>query len=287
MPKAKGIQAHPHFKLGKAEAKRDPRNLKFAAVLRAKVPPVPKRYDFDVAHPVIPTPMFGNDELGDCVIAGRAHQTLRFEKLEQGKLIQISDTDVRREYFTETGGADSGLVVLDSISRWRKKGWRVNGKPYTISAYAEIDPKDHAQFRRAIYADCGVGIGLRLPKSAQHQLDAGDAWDVANGPSGRPNSWGGHYVYISGYTPDGPVCVTWGRKQRMTWAFLDRYCDEAYAIFDAKDRFRKSIVAKDRIAAFLETVTPVSPTGGARRAGAHRTRARKAARVARRVRQPA
>lgn len=287
MPKAKGIQAHPHFKLGKAEAKRDPRNLKFAAVLRVKVPPVPKRYDFDVAHPGIPTPMFGNDELGDCVIAGRAHQTLRFEKLEQGKLIRIRDADVRREYFAETGGEDSGLVVLDSISRWRKKGWRVDGKPYTIRAYAELQPTDHVNVRRAIYADCGVGIGLRLPRSAQQQIDAGGTWDVVSGSSGRPNSWGGHYVYISGYTPEGPVCVTWGRKQRMTWAFLDRYCDEAYAIFDAEDRFRKSIVAKDRIAAFLRTVTPVTGAGAAARAGAHRARARKTVRVARRVRQHA
>ncbi len=35
MAKAKGIQAHKVFKLGKAPAKKDERNLKFATLLRA------------------------------------------------------------------------------------------------------------------------------------------------------------------------------------------------------------------------------------------------------------
>ena len=35
-------------------------------------------------------------KLGDYVIAGRAHQTLRFERIEQGSVVMITDTDVRR-----------------------------------------------------------------------------------------------------------------------------------------------------------------------------------------------
>ena len=85
MAKAKGIHAHKVFKLGKASAKKDKRNLKFATLLRA-APALPDSYDFDTTHPGIPTPMFGNDTHGDCVIAGRAHQTLRFEDIEQGSV---------------------------------------------------------------------------------------------------------------------------------------------------------------------------------------------------------
>jgi hypothetical protein len=44
--------------------------------------------------------MFGNDKYGDCVIAGRAHQTLRFEAVEQKKLISVTEQDVLREYWT-------------------------------------------------------------------------------------------------------------------------------------------------------------------------------------------
>ena len=62
------------------------------------------------------------------------------------------------------------------------------------------------------------------------------------GPNAKPGSWGGHYVFVPGYTAAGPVCVTWGRKQQMTWDWLDKYCDEAYAIFDAKNTAKKSVI---------------------------------------------
>src|SRR4051794_36306669 len=123
MARAKGIQTHKVFKLGKAAAKKDKRNLKFASVLRAAAPKLPSSYDFDAAHPGIPTPMFANDTYGDCVIAGRAHQTLRFEDVEQGSVPTITDQAVVKEYLKETGGPDSGLVVLDSLNEWRSAGW--------------------------------------------------------------------------------------------------------------------------------------------------------------------
>src|ERR1700681_3164425 len=129
MARAKGIQTHKYFKLGKATAKRDNRNLMCAAILKAPVK-VPLEYDFDLKHPGIPTPMFGNDVNGDCVIAGRAHQTLRFEDIEQGSEISISDADVLKEYFKETGGPDAGLVVLDSLNEWRSKGWTAGKRKY-------------------------------------------------------------------------------------------------------------------------------------------------------------
>lgn len=164
MAKVKGIQAHPVFKLGKAPAKKDDRNLLFAAVLRA-VPKLPRSYDFDITHPGIPLPMFGNDVHGDCVMAGRAHQTLRFEDIEQGSVLMITDKDVLCEYFKETGGPDCGLVVLDSLKEWRRDGWKVGKRTYKIQAFAQVDGSYHDQVRQAIFADVGIGLGLELPKS--------------------------------------------------------------------------------------------------------------------------
>ena len=78
---ARARHSHPQDLdgLGKAAALRDSRNLLFASILRAPVKVPNESYDFDLKHPGIPTPMFANDEYGDCVIAGRAHQTLRSE----------------------------------------------------------------------------------------------------------------------------------------------------------------------------------------------------------------
>jgi hypothetical protein len=251
MTTARGIHSHRVFKLGKAEAKRDGRNLKMAVLLRAAAR-APEAYDFDTAHPGIPTPMFANDVYGDCVIAGRAHQTLRFEDIEQGSRLMITDKDVTKEYFRETGGRDTGLVVLDSLKRWRKDGWKVGRHTYWIQAFAEIDPIDHAEMRQSIFADVGVGIGVNLPLTARDQVQAGQPWRVESGARAKPGTWGGHYVYVCGYNRMGPVCVTWGRKQQMTWDWFDKYCDEAYALFDAKNRFKKAMVDSVKIARFLE-----------------------------------
>jgi hypothetical protein len=51
------------------------------------------------------------------------------------------------------------------------------------------------------------------------------------------------------------VCVTWGRKQQMTWAWFDRYCDEAYAIFDAQNTFKKSMINTSKLNELLQTVS--------------------------------
>jgi hypothetical protein len=72
-------------------------------------------------------------------------------------------------------------------------------------------------------------IGLALPISAQNQ----DVWAVPPGGSageGSPGSWGGHAVPIVAYDSRGLTVITWGATKRMTWQFLDTYCDEAYAL---------------------------------------------------------
>ncbi len=254
---ASGIHSHPIFKLGKGDAKRDERNLMFATLL--KVPAkLPDEYDFDLTHPGIPTPMFANDTLGCCVIAGRAHQTLRFELLEQKSKLTVTDKDVTKEYFKESGGKDSGLVVLDSLKAWRTVGWTAAKQKYFIHAFSEVSPKDHNAVKQAVFLDVGVGLGLSLPLSAQAQVQAGKPWDVVTGKGTVPGSWGGHYVYVCGYTKVGPVCVTWGSKQQITWKFMDKYCDESYAIIDGLDTpKKKKALDSAALEAFLKTAKPV------------------------------
>jgi hypothetical protein len=259
MAKATGINSHSIFKLGKAAAKRDERNFKFASLIKAK-PKLPEEYDFDLKNGGIPTPMFANDEYGCCVISGRAHQTLRFELIEQKAKLSITDKEVLNEYMKETGGVDSGLIVLDSLKLWRKKGWKAAKKPYHVKAFSEIAPSDHTAMKQAVFMDVGVGLGLSLPLSAQAQIQAGKPWDVATGPGTKPNSWGGHYVYVPGYTKKGPVCVTWGRKQQITWAFIDKYCDEAYAIIDdVNSAKKKKALDSGKLKEFLESLNEKKP----------------------------
>ncbi len=221
-------------RFGKQPARRDARNFAFAELI-ARAPKPPAEYDFDAKYLAVPTPMFANDAHGDCVLAGRAHQTLRFEYLEQKRVLAIRDADVLREWRRENGGTEDGLVVLDSLKAWRVPGWKVGKATYRIEAFAEVDRTRPAEVRRAIFMQVGVGLGVTLTPDALAQFNAGRPWDVTKGPGGDPDPFYGHYVYCPGYTREGPVCVTWGRRQPMTWAFFERCCDEAYAMVDARD----------------------------------------------------
>ena len=40
----------------------------------------------------------------------------------------------------------------------------------------------------------------------------------------------GHYVPIIGYDANYLYVVTWGQIQKMTWAFYDKYNDEAWVM---------------------------------------------------------
>lgn len=220
------------LKLGKKEAKRDQRNFKMSALLTKAAADVPASYNFDNKHRNIPVPMFGNDQYGDCVIAGRAHQTLRFEHLEQGGILPITDKEVIDEYFRESGGQDTGLYILDSLNEWRKQGWTAAGKNYKIKAFAEVNPADLLEVKRTIWSDIGIMTGFALPDTFWDEFNKGKAWSKTTMP---PNPYNGHCVLITGYTKTYLTCITWARRQRMTWKFFTKYCDEAYGIIDASN----------------------------------------------------
>jgi hypothetical protein len=234
-------------KLGKAKPRRDTRNFRFASLLRKTFDP-PAAYDADPRR--FPGRMFANDTYGDCVIAGRAHQTLRFEWRETGKLPRIYDRDVLREYLAETGGGDDGLVVLDSLNLWRRQGWRAGGRVYTIQAFAEL-ARSPLEVKRAMCLDLGVGLGLWLPTTAAAEFKAGRPWTDT---SGRPGGWGGHYAYAVAYDAAGVTCMTWGQRQAMSWAFFAKYCDECYGIIDAMDAKKSRALDAARLRVMLRRV---------------------------------
>ncbi len=223
-----------NYKLGKLPPRVDPRTFKLSNLLVKKnLPVLPDSYDVDTqfATNFSDNNMYANDQYGDCVIAGRAHMTLRFEAFEQILLIKISDKEVTDEYFKESGGQDSGLVMLDSLNEWRKSGWTAAGKSYNIYAYAQIDKFNHDELKYSVFLLRGAYTGFSVPQSAMDQFNAGQPWTVVSGS----RILGGHCVFIKGYNATGPICVTWGRDQQMTWEFWDTYFDEAYGVVDAQD----------------------------------------------------
>jgi hypothetical protein len=256
-----------NYKLGKLPAKIDLRTLKLAYILQTtKLPSIPYNYDFDVAHQTtIAQSMFGNDVVGCCVIASRANHTLRFEFDEVQYHIPITTQIVIDEYYKEQGyignkcwlaalfqkKPDNGLIMLESLNNWRKVGWNLYGNQYTIYAFAALNRKDHEEVKEAIYLLNGVQTGVTLTQDAMNQFNSNSTWDIT------PDTKiiGGHAVYVVGYSSTGPICITWAKKQQMTWAWWDKYVDEAYAIVDNKDTWASnSIIDVNVLDQYLHTI---------------------------------
>jgi hypothetical protein len=242
------------FKLGKLPVKLDRRTLRLSNFLKI-LPTLPEEYDLHESLNVSDNKMFLNDIYGCCVISGRAHNTMVFEKCEQNTCIDISDKEIKEAYFYETGGIDSGLIMLNSLNVWRK-GWKAANNNYSIYAFASLDTTNQQEIKASIFLLNGVYAGIRLPISAKNQTGINKVWEVDSTSNGEPGSWGGHCVYLYAYNAIGPICMTWGAKQQMTWNFWYRYTDEAYAIVDNKDDWlTDSVIDIPKLEYYLKEIT--------------------------------
>ena len=244
------------MRLGKREAVSDPRTLMLGNFIEPRV--VPSKHDFDQGRAGFPLDPWGNDQWGNCVKVGEANQLVRLERLEQRRTLKLTADHVVKAYAEESerqfgvrpsapgDAGDQGLVVLWNLRNWRNLGWTLDftkrkgdDRTYTISAFGELVPNDYEQLKAACYLLHGVQLGLWLPRAVAGNYTY---WDY-NGETGdhwRPGSWGGHLVYAKAYNGDSMEILTWGFKVKVSKRFLARFCDEAYAVVDSWDNWRKS-----------------------------------------------
>jgi hypothetical protein len=213
--------------LGKLPARTDARTLSFAKYVdRGAIPRPPDR--LDLASTVREWPLYANDRLGDSALAAAAHMVEAWTAAAAGKPEIVAEAAVV-DAFEQVKVADpttgeEGAYELDVLKLWRTAG--LDG--HKIGAFAAVPVHDHRLVRTAASLFGGLYVGIALPLTAQEQ----QVWDWTKSLSGEaaPGSWGGHAVDVVGYGPDGLAVVTWGRARSMTWAFWDRYVDEAYCV---------------------------------------------------------
>ena len=224
------------IRLGKLPARVDPRTLKMAKYFAAAPPKAPD--SLDNGSKVPSWGMLANDSLGDCTVAGLLHAIMLWESLACGIAPAFSDADAVALYSQLCGyvpgnpATDEGGVEIDILNAWRKAP--IQG--VELQAYVSVDPTDWAEVQLATWLFGTLYMGLALPLSAQ--ADIGKVW---NDLSDEPGTWGGHCTVSCGYSNlagfgCAPVldAVTWGTTQRMTPAWLAKYCDELYAPLTAK-----------------------------------------------------
>jgi hypothetical protein len=190
---------------------------------------------FDVATSLRAFPMFANDLFGDCTCAAQGHRVVAEERSASQHEVQLTDDDVLAVYSAVAGfrrndpSTDNGAYCLDVLNYMRHVGMgkERDGTPHTIGAFAALSRADHLQVKIATRVFGGLYVGAGLPTSAQGETHSGRTWSLTRDV---PGSWGGHALYVRGYDVATVHFVTWGREQKATWAWWDRYVDEGYAV---------------------------------------------------------
>jgi hypothetical protein len=166
--------------------------------------------------------MDGNDQYGDCTMAGVAHLIAAWDvEVTEDDLVPSSD-EVVKEYFSLTGGQDSGLNEANVLQTWHRSG--LFG--HKIEAYAPVSPSNLVEIQQTIAYYGGAYFGIQCPQSAQEQFQNGQPWTYV---PGSPIE-GGHCIDGLGYTPSGLLCATWGGIALVTWQFLAHFLEEVWAI---------------------------------------------------------
>lgn len=257
------------IKLGKAPARHDSRTLQLAKYIPAGALPAPPSSE-DFAKKVKHWPMMLNDNLGDCTCACAGHMVQQWTTYSSTQPTVLPDQTIEKMYEAVSGynpadpSSDKGAVILDVLNYWRKTG--VAGDQ--ILAYAALEPQNHEQIKDSIVLFGNCYLGVQLPLSAQNQA----VWSVPPGGAtgqGAPGSWGGHAIPIVSYDRRGVTVVTWGALKRMTWQFLDTYCDEAYAVLseDWINKVTQLTPDKFDLATLRQDLNTIN-TGGAKTAAA-------------------
>lgn len=210
--------------------RREGKRLHLAKYLSTASLPTPPA-SVDWSSKVASWPIYGNDKIGDCTCAAVGH-LLQSWTANEGVLSTPSDASILIAYEAvsgynpATGANDNGADLLTICEYWAKTG--ISGN--RLKAYVELPtPLDPVLWQQATNLFGGLYIGLNLPRSAEEQFGSGQEWDVAMFPGGIV---GGHCVPVHGYDANGVIVTTWGQTHRATWRFMDRYCDEAYALLD-------------------------------------------------------
>ena len=220
------------FRGGRLPDDPDRPHLKVSRILTTDLPAPPAAADWLSTVPADAWGMLGNDQVGDCTIAGLAHKRIGDAWANKGLRLDISTADCLRYYghFGYRPGdpnTDRGAVCQDVLAYWHKNGFLGEKN----LAYARIKVDDHNELKQAINLFGQIYVGVTITQAAEDQFNGDEVWDVVR----RSPNLGGHCITLGAYNENGLDAVTWGRVQRLTWSWWDVYGDEAWVALNPSD----------------------------------------------------
>lgn len=211
-PEPRRLAALPHF-----------------ASVAMQLPAPPAALDFTAGGAAYAGAL-GNQTAGDCTLAGVGHLIQGWSAIN-GHPIAFGD-DAALALYSEltgydpkTGQPDDGLVETDVLDRWKTPVGLYGNR---LADYAFTSPRSVLHVKQAIWVYGGIYLGLNLPEAAERQTDAGEPWTIP----WFSRDLGGHCVVAQKYDEAYLYVDTWGLLQPVEWAFVRKYFDAGYAVFN-------------------------------------------------------
>lgn len=231
---------YPRYKLGRLPS--DPNEIpeKFSSYIQdaSALPALPAKFGHEALLP-LNLAMLGNDQVGDCTVAGADHAVMSWGA-DQKKEIVFSTGSALSDYSSITGynpddpNSDTGADILTVAKYWKNTGMiDASGKRHKIDTYLSINFKDIEEIKMATYLFGAIGLGIECPASAQTQFSQGKPWTPVRGAGSQIE--GGHFIPLLGFDGTYFIIATWGRLQKMSASFFKRYVDEAVAYISLED----------------------------------------------------
>jgi hypothetical protein len=217
--------AAPHLGRTVKMGRRRPRALGMRLRLKhyLKLPAMPASCDYSAkALPVLRN-IYGNDRLGDCVIAGGYH-IVGVETGNAGVLFTAADNQIVGDYSAIGGydpndpNTDQGCDEETALNFWQNQGF-VDGTK--ICGWLAVDATDQSEVQAAMFLFENLMFGIELPDEWINPFPSTDGfvWDVA----GQPDPNNGHAVIGLGYDPSGVQIDSWGLFGTITWPAVAQY----------------------------------------------------------------
>jgi hypothetical protein len=198
--------------------------LKLRHYLGANLPSPPASVSYTTSASASLASIFGNDTLGDCVIAALMHLVGVWTG-NAGSIFIPTPAQVIAMYSAIGGyvpgdpSTDNGCDMQTAMNWIVANGYPNGDKPV---GYVAIDASNFEEVCTAIWLFEGIDLGMALPDAWINPMpsSSGFVWDVA----GAPDQNNGHSIMAAGYQSTGQAGVTID-----TWAMLGLETEAALA----------------------------------------------------------
>lgn len=198
----------------------------------APLPTPPASCDFSAAAEPVLENIYGNANLGDCVIAGGYH-IVGVETGNAGNLFTATNAQIIADYSaiggydpsqTQPDGSnptDQGCDEVTALNYWQQNGFADGTK---LAGWLAVDATNQTEVMQALFIFQNLYFGVELPDSWVNPMPSasGFVWDAD-----APDPSNGHCVCGVGYNAAGITIDTWGMLGTLTWAAVAALCVES------------------------------------------------------------